>query len=142
MGACSMATVTTLLGDTVLLWTFLAVLLLLAAYAELRDRGWRNMPTNAHATVVRGETSWNVLVFGFGIIAVNVLQIINSADDSVKFKVLMSTINLVVLIRLFFFNGWFRNKAIGFVAKAQGLEEGARSFPKPPVTPEETTAAG
>jgi hypothetical protein len=71
------------------------------------------------------------LNFCFGIIAVNVLQIINSAEEAVRFKVLMSAFDLIVMIRLFFFNGWFRNKAISLVIRAQQLEEGKRAMPKP-----------
>src|SRR3954470_24018235 len=88
----------TLLGDVTLLYAFQAALALLWVFAELRERGWFARPTGAYATVTRGEASWNILNFGFGIIAVNVLQIINSADDTAKFKVLMSFLDLAVMI--------------------------------------------
>jgi hypothetical protein len=122
---------TMLLSDSFLLYGFQAVLLFLVGYAELKDRGWFRKPTGADATTKRGKTSWNILNFSFGIIAVNVLQIINSADAAVHFKVLMSVFDLTVMIWLFFFNGWFRNKTIGIVIKAQQQEEGKRAIPRP-----------
>lgn len=120
-----------LLGDAVLLYAFQAVVIIIFAFAETKDGGLFNKNTGAYATVTRGETSWNLLSFAFGIIAVNVLQIINSADDTAKFKVLMSGFDLVVMIRLFYFNGWFRNKTLGLIGIAQTLEEGKRAMPKP-----------
>jgi hypothetical protein len=115
-----------------LLYGFQLILVIVLIIAELNDRGVFDRPTDFSATVVRGNPSWEMLSFSFGLIAVNVLQIINSADDTVKFKVLMSGFDLAVLIRLFFFNGWFRNKTISLVSQAKGLEEGRRAMPKPP----------
>ena len=132
---------TMLLSDSFLLYGFQAILLFLVGYAELKDYGWGRKPTGADATIKRGKASWNILNFCFGIITVNVLQIINSADDAVRFKVLMSTFDLIVMIRLFFFNGWFRNKAIGLVIKAQQLEEGKRAIPRPAAPGGEETNA-
>jgi hypothetical protein len=122
-----------LLDDSALLYGFQAFLVVLTCYAELKDRGWFRKLTGANATVLRGDTSWNALNICFGIITVNVLQIINSADDSVRFKVLMSAFDLGLLIRLFFFNGWFRNRTIGLVGKARNMEEGLRTVPVPSV---------
>jgi hypothetical protein len=119
-------TMSTRLGNAPLLYAFQGVLILLVAFAELQECGWFMKWTGADATVSRGEVSWNALSICFGIIAVNVLQIINSADDSVRFKVLMSTFDLAVMIRLFFFNGWFRNQALLLVGKTRQLEEGRR----------------
>jgi hypothetical protein len=124
-----------LLGDAVLLYTFQVAVAILFIFAEMNDGGLFNKKTGAYATTTRGAESWNLLSFAFGIIAVNVLQIINSADDSTKFKVLMSGFDLVVMIRLFYFNGWFRNKTLGVIGIAQTLEEGKRAMPKP-ATPE------
>ena len=119
----------TVLGDATLLWSFLALLVAAFCWAELREHGWFTKQTGAYASVQRGPTSWSYLDFAFGAIAVNVLQIINNADDTVKFKVLMSTIDLGVMIRLFFFNGWSRSKIIEFVGKARNMREGARAMP-------------
>ncbi len=57
------------------------------------------------------------------------LQIINGADDTVKFKVLMSAFDLGVMIRLFFFNGWSRNKVIWVISQARHMKEGTRAMP-------------
>ena len=119
----------TLFGDATLLWIFQALLVAVVCWAEIREHGWFTKQTGAYASVQRGPTSWSYLDFAFGIIAVNVLQIINSADDTVKFKVLMSTLDLGVMIRLFFFNGWSRNKIIGFISQSQNMREGARAMP-------------
>ena len=117
-----------LLGDACLLYVFQFVLLVLFIFAELMDMEIFAKPTGADATVQRGPESWRLLNFSFGIIAVNVLQIINSADDTAKFKVLMSALDLGLLIRLFFFNGWFRNKSLMLVMKAQQMSEGQRAI--------------
>lgn len=119
----------TVLGDATLLWIFQALLVIAFCWAELREHGWFTKQTGTYVSVERGPASWSSLNFGFGIIAVNVLQIINSADDTVKFKVLISTLDLGVMIRLFFFNGWSRNKIIGFVSQAQNMREGTRAMP-------------
>ena len=118
-----------LLGDATLLWIFLAFLVLMLCYAEIKEHGWFTKRTGVFASVKRAEESWESLELAFGIIAVNVLQIINSADDTVKFKVLMSAIDLGVMIRLFFFNGWFRNKILGVVINARNMREGTRAMP-------------
>ena len=112
----------TVLGDATLLCIFQALFVAAFCWAELREHGWFTKQTGVYASVERGPTSWSYLDFAFGIIAVNVLQIINGADDTVKFKVLMSTLDLGVMIRLFFFNGWSRNKIIGFISQAQEYE--------------------
>ena len=111
----------TVLGDATLLWIFQALLGAAFCWAELN--WWFTKQTGAYASVQRGPTSWSYLDFAFGIIAVNVLQIINSADDTVKFKVLMSTFDLGVMIRLFFFNDWSKNKIIGFVSQVRSGPE-------------------
>ncbi len=118
-----------LLGDATLLWVFQAFLVLTFCYAEIKEHGWFIKQTGAHASVERGEASWNYLDFAFGIVAVNVLQIINGADDTVKFKVLMSAFDLGVMIRLFFFNGWSRNKVIWVISQARHMKEGTRAMP-------------
>lgn len=117
----------TLIGDNCLLCVLQVILFFLLILAELLNAGYLDKPTGAQATVIRGRTSWNYLNCAFGIITINILQIINSADDSVKFKVLMSLFDLAVMIRLFFFNGWFRNFAIGIVGKSKGLQEGGKA---------------
>ncbi len=114
-----------------MLYAFHVGLVILTCFAELKDRGYFTRPTGGYATRVRGEVSWRMLNLGFGIVTVNVLQIISSADDSVKFKVLMGAFDLVVMIRLFFFNGWFRNEVIGLIGRAQRMEEGQRGVTRP-----------
>jgi hypothetical protein len=52
-----------------------------------------------------------------------------SIYDTVKFKVLMSAIDLGVMIRLFFFNGWSRNKIIGIINQARDMSERTRAMP-------------
>lgn len=120
-----------LLGDAFLLYAFQVAVAILLVVAELKDGGLFNKKTGAYAITTRGAESWNLLSFAFGIVAVNILQIINSADDTAKFKVLMSGFDLVVMIRLFYFNGWFRNKTLGVIGIAQTLEEGKRAMTKP-----------
>ena len=63
-----------LLGDATLLWIFLAFLVLTLCYAEIKEHGWF---TNGPGCCIRqkGRESWESLELAFGIIAVNVLQI-------------------------------------------------------------------
>lgn len=120
---CIITALSTIFTDSIMLYAFQALLIAILIFAEMAKAGYFKRSTGANATVRRSVTSWNYLNCCFGIISINVLQIINSADNSVKYKVLMSSFDLAVMIRLFFFNGWFRNKAIGIVGKAKGLQE-------------------
>jgi hypothetical protein len=68
----------TLLSDATLLWVFQAILAAAFGYAELNEYGWFTNHTGAYASVKRGPKSWSILDFAFGILAVNVLQIMGS----------------------------------------------------------------
>jgi len=57
------------------------------------------------------------------IVSILILQIINVSESYVNYKVLISIIDLSILLYLFYFNGWFRNKIIGILSKVQNLEE-------------------
>jgi len=116
----------TLVGDAALVYAFQAVLLLLLVLARLKESGRFNEPTGADAAVDRGEASWNMLNLSFGIIAVDVLQIINGADDSVKFKVLWGALDLAAMIYLFFVNDWSRNRVLELVARSRRSRQGRR----------------
>jgi hypothetical protein len=62
---------------------------------------------------------------------VNVLQIVTNAPDSMRFRVAMGFTELAVLIYLFFFSNWFRNKVICWINASRTKEEGALAAPKP-----------
>lgn len=73
--------------------------------------------------IKRGEKSWNNFLLTYGIVSVLVLQVINSLDALQCCKVLVSVINLVILLHLFLFNGWFKNAVIGLWNKVTEREE-------------------
>jgi hypothetical protein len=120
------------LDDDFLLYGLQAVLVLVFCYSLLRERGWFTRPTGASATNVRGNVSWESLNIAFGLVGVNVLQIVTGASDSVRFKVAMGFTDLAILIYLFFFSSWFRNKVIGWISSSRTKEEGALAVSRAP----------
>jgi hypothetical protein len=62
--------------------------------------------------VKRSERSWYFIYFAFSISVALVLFIIGIAPSSATNKVIIFFTALIVLIQLFFFNGWFQNKLV------------------------------
>jgi hypothetical protein len=74
-------------------------------------------------TVKRAKRSWNSFPATYGIVSVLVLQIVNSVHGLESAKVLISVANLLVLLHLFLFNGWFKNASLGAWKKITEREE-------------------
>jgi hypothetical protein len=113
--------------DQIVLGAFQLVVLGTVLNGVRRDKGWF-MPHSAleGSSIKRGETSWKLLDLAFGIVSVNVLQIIVSSDAFPGWNATLAFFDLMAMIYLFFFNGWFRNWTLRVVGLAQSFEEPVR----------------
>jgi hypothetical protein len=85
---------------------------------------WRLFPNAGWpGTVKRGKGSWNSFLATYGIVSVLLLQIVNSVQGLESAKVLISVGNLLVLLHLFLFNGWFKNALLGAWRRITEREE-------------------
>jgi thiosulfate reductase cytochrome b subunit len=99
---------------------FEGAFLFLFVYALLHEKGFLRNQSNLKLSVEKGKESWGNFTLAFGIASIIVLmQIINSADALHGYKTIISIVNLLMLIYLIFFNGWFRNKVIGLIIRSQ-----------------------
>jgi hypothetical protein len=105
--------------------SFELLFLLFVFYVVFRDWRFRHLPGGK---VKRGEKSMGYLYLADGITSVIMMQIISVSDSLKGYKVNISVINLSLLLYMFFFNGWFRNKVIGVIIKSKEKEEGGNNF--------------
>jgi hypothetical protein len=113
--------------DQIVIGAFQVVLLGTVLNGLRRDRGWFMPPSPFDgSSVSRGETSWKALEFAYAIVSVNVLQIMASSDAFPGWNTTLAFLDLVAMIYLFFFNGWFRNLTLKAVGKAKAFEEPVR----------------
>jgi len=94
----------------------LLALFIYAIWGQWKMKG--DMPS-----VKRSEKSWNYFYLAYGILSVVVTQIISISEFAKGYKVLITVVDLAILLYLAFFNGWFRNKTIGFIVASQSKEE-------------------
>ncbi len=114
-------------ADQIVLWALPIVLVATALYGLRRDKGWLLPPSPFEgSSLTRGPESWNRLNLAFGIVSVNVLQIVGSSDALPSCRAALGFVNLAAMIYLFFFNGWFRNMAIKLILRSQTMEEPVR----------------
>jgi len=64
----------------------------------------------------RGERSWQKLFLGYSLSSLAVLQLVNAASCLEGFRLIVSIGDLGILLHLFVFNGWFKNKVLGVFA--------------------------
>lgn len=109
----------------------LAIVLLVAAYKDLRQRlgkWWRKKRKATHkggmrvsatfdGEVIRGPVSRQQLFAAYGFILAILLQLINVSEAWTGHKVLASVLDTVIMLYLSLFNGWFRNLVIGLIAQ-------------------------
>lgn len=76
------------------------------------------------ASIKRGEKSWRYFYLFYSVLSVIMMQIISFSEIGKGYKIYIAVVDLLTLIYLAFFNGWFRNKIIGFVVKLLTKEEG------------------
>ena len=104
---------------------FESVFLIFFIYVILKDWWFRHAPGGK---VKRGEKSMGYLYLTYGITSVIMMQIISVSDSLKSYKVIISVVNLSLLLYMFFFNGWFRNKVIRIIIKSTEMEEGGKPF--------------
>jgi len=66
-------------------------------------------------SVTRGPESRKKFGVAYGFGSVLILQLINSSEAFIGYKVLLSLFNLAALFYLCFLSAWFRNKIIGWI---------------------------
>lgn len=87
-------------------------LILLFACALLFDiwNRWRDKTSSVTAEVKRGEKSMNALYVHFGISTVVFTLIVQTCEALKDNQVLFIIVNYVLLIYMYFFSPWFRNR--------------------------------
>lgn len=73
--------------------------------------------------IKRGETSWAYFPLAYSILLTISIGIISVLEICYIYKILLIIIDAVILFRLCFLNGWFRNKIVGLFSKAKEFEE-------------------
>jgi hypothetical protein len=111
------------LNDKYIFVAFEAALVLLLFWAIVRDTGLLRRDRSITRELKRGQESWNKLYLAFGFSSVLTLQVINSSEAWKNYKVIISLFDISILCYLFFYNGWFRNKIIGFITKSTEMKE-------------------
>ena len=113
--------------DQIVVGAFQLILLGTVLNGLRRDKGWFMPPSAlAGSSVTRGETSWKLLEFAYAIVSVNVIQIIVSSNAFPGWNATLAFFDLVAMVYLFFFNGWFRNRTLKVVGLAKSFEEPVR----------------
>lgn len=102
---------------------FQTFLVLIAAYGFVRDNSNRFRNGQCVATIKRGEQSWKDFNLVYGILALIVLQVINTSEAFKGYKTFITLLDLGLLLYLCFYNGWFRNKVLGLLVKSREMEE-------------------
>ena len=115
------------MSDCLFLLLIQVALVLLVIYAIFRQwvarrREARGM-NGVDATVIRGEIGWSHLNLAHGIASILLIQVISVSESFKGHKVALSIADLGILIYLFFYNGWFRNKVMGYIIKSKQFEE-------------------
>ena len=102
-------------GDGIALLGIHTALLLAFIHAILRDNGL----LGRHGGIVtRGDRSRSYFYIVYGVISVILIHVIGVADAAHGYKVSISIADLIILIRLVFFSGWFQNQITGLLAKS------------------------
>lgn len=112
-----------IISDKVIFPLFEVAFLLLFIYAFFYEKASFKKKGNLKVDVKRSKDTWENFPLAFGIVSIVLMQIINSADALYGYKTFISIVNLLMLIYLSFFNGWFRNKVIGLIIRSQNKIE-------------------
>ena len=106
-------------SDSVVFLILQIGLLAILVYAILGEQKMKRDMLN----IKRGEKSWNHFVLAYGILSIIVTQIISISKFGYGYKVFITVADLAILLYLAFFNSWFRNKTIDFIAASKNKEE-------------------
>lgn len=69
--------------------------------------------------IKRGEQSWNYFQITFFILLTVILGIISFLNIKVLYKIILTILSVIILVRLCFFNNWVRNKIVGLMIKSK-----------------------
>lgn len=100
--------------------------LLLWLNAERIEKGWFIKKAGIGIKVKRGEETFKHFEVVFGFTSLVMIEIIAAAQFLNGFKVVLMFINIAILVRLSFFNSWYRNKIVGLIVRAKKKEEFAK----------------
>jgi|GEM_PF-6598459 len=78
---------------------------------------------NVGFKIKRGEVSWAYFPLAYSILLTISIGIISVLEICYIYKILLIMVDSVVLFKLCFFNGWFRNKIVGLFSKSKKFEE-------------------
>lgn len=95
--------------DLILLPVLLIGLIGFSVYAA-----WQHARWDMRGCVRRGGIARDWFYWLYGFISIGLLQLINVSEALVGHKVLVSILSLGSVMYLLFFNGWFRNKLLGW----------------------------
>jgi hypothetical protein len=95
----------------------------LIIYAFFNDKWRLKKNRNLKIKVKRGEASLKYFKIAFTIALPILLLIINYADIPYIYKTTIGIANIFLLIYLIFFNGWIRNKIVGWANKYRNMTE-------------------
>ncbi len=88
---------------------FLVVLLIFSVVFNFAAKSRKN---GVRASVIRGENSFLKFQFTWGVLSFAFIEWINLSSAFIGFKLFFGTIDVLILMYLCFYNGWFQNKVI------------------------------
>jgi len=86
--------------------------------AILYDVRTHLIPGNPRAEVKRGEKSWAILL-SFWALSIIIIEIILSSDLIANHRVIIGLLNVVVLVYVNFFSGYFKDRIIVWSVKVR-----------------------
>lgn len=109
-----------LLSDNIIFPLFECLLMLIFLFGLLQD----HLNRHSGRVVTRGEKSQRIIIgVASAIIAVVSNQIVANTDVWKNYRVILMLLNLFITSYLCFFNGWFRNKIMGWWIKFEKKQE-------------------
>ena len=87
------------------------------ALVRTAQAGWRIRQGAPNPKAVRSERSMNSLYVIYGFATVTVTLAVEVSTAAVGFKTFLVLFDYIVLVYLFFFNSWFRNRLFGVLTR-------------------------
>ncbi|HAV77049.1 MAG TPA: hypothetical protein DCX53_06830 [Anaerolineae bacterium] len=114
---------TALLNDKVMFSVLQIMFVVLLFFGLIKEAGWFRRKSNLAISVKRGEKSWNYFHLFYGFMLLIIIEIISFTDAFTGYKTFIGLVDIAILTYLSFFNGWFRNKIMGFIVASQRKDE-------------------
>ena len=114
-----------LLSDQFMFLFFQGVFVILAIYAGIKDNFPRNTggKSGASLTVQHGNESWAKFNLAYGVIALVILEAINTTEALKGYKTVVTALDLSLLFYLCFFNRWFREWTLQVINNSQQMKD-------------------